>query len=238
MPRSLRVRQDCIERVKQSVTRNGYPSQRALAEDIDVALATVGSFLRGKPVDRAIFVELCDKLSLVCEEVADLGRAPVPSRVNSSPSPLLPHSPSYASQGQTTLSWGEAADVSTFYGREQELSTLTQWQLSQLIDYLQTRRCLLILDNAESILISEERAGAYRPGYEDYGQLLRWVAETRHQSCLVLTSREQPKGLATRAGTHLPVRSWRVTGLQHPESQAILAEKGFAISADDGAALM
>ena len=111
-------------------------------------------------------------------------------------------------------------------------------QLSQLIDYLQTRRCLLILDNAESILISEERAGAYRPGYEDYGQLLRWVAETRHQSCLVLTSREQPKGLATRAGTHLPVRSWRVTGLQHPESQAILAEKGFAISADDGAALM
>jgi hypothetical protein len=111
-------------------------------------------------------------------------------------------------------------------------------QLSQLIDYLQTGRCLLILDNAESILISEERAGAYRPGYEDYGQLLRWVAETRHQSCLVLTSREQPKGLATRAGTHLPVRSWRVTGLQHPESQAILAEKGFAISADDGAALM
>ena len=72
----------------------------------------------------------------VCEEVADLGRAPVPSRVNSSPSPLLPHSPSYASQGQTTLSWGEAADVSTFYGREQELSTLTQWVVND--------RCRLI----------------------------------------------------------------------------------------------
>lgn len=45
------------------------------------------------------------------------------------------------------------------------LPSTVNGQLSRLIDYLQTGRCLLVLDNAESILISEERAGAYRtPG--------------------------------------------------------------------------
>src|SRR6185503_7567364 len=45
-------------------------------------------------------------------------------------------------------------------------------QLGLLFDYVRRARCLLVLDNAESIMQSGERAGYYRPGYEDYGQLL------------------------------------------------------------------
>jgi WD40 repeat protein len=309
MSRSLKVRQECIEKVKQSVTRNGFPSQRALAEAVNMSLATVGSFLRGNPVDRAVFVELCDKLSLEYQEIIEREQDLVRYAADSPQSLVLTHLP--RPQSQANISWGEAVDVSVFHGREIELSTLQRWvvddhcrmitltgmggigktalsvklaeqvqaefafviwrslrnappaselltdllnvlapppasgppatfdgQLSQVIAALQTARCLLILDNAESILISEERVGAYRPGYEAYGQLLRYVAETRHQSCLVLTSREKPKGLAAREGEHLPVRSLRVTGLQPAEGQAILAEKGFAVSADDSAVLM
>jgi transcriptional regulator with XRE-family HTH domain len=71
MSRSLRVHQGCIERVKLAVKRNGFPSQRALAENAGLSLATVSNFLTGKPVDRASFVELCQMLTLNCEEIGE-----------------------------------------------------------------------------------------------------------------------------------------------------------------------
>ncbi|NEO74557.1 hypothetical protein [Moorena sp. SIO3H5] len=45
MARSLKVSQGCIEKVKLAVRRNGFPSQRALAEDVGLYLATVNNFL-------------------------------------------------------------------------------------------------------------------------------------------------------------------------------------------------
>ncbi|MEL7039688.1 MAG: AAA-like domain-containing protein [Cyanobacteria bacterium J06592_8] len=72
MPRSLKIRQGCIEKVKLAVRRNGFPSQRALAEDVGLALATVSNFLTGKPVDVTTFEELCNRLALSWREIADL----------------------------------------------------------------------------------------------------------------------------------------------------------------------
>lgn len=73
MSRSLKVRSEYIGKVKLAVRRHGFPSQRALAEDLKLALSTVSNFLTGKPVDRAIFEEICQKLSLEWKEIADLG---------------------------------------------------------------------------------------------------------------------------------------------------------------------
>jgi transcriptional regulator with XRE-family HTH domain len=72
MPRSLKVQQDCITKVKLALTRNGFPSQRSLAEDVGFALATVSNFLTGKPVDYTTFEELCRKLGLNWREIATL----------------------------------------------------------------------------------------------------------------------------------------------------------------------
>jgi hypothetical protein len=69
-------------------------------------------------------------------------------------------------------------------------------RVSLLIDYLRSSRCLLILDNAESILQGDNHAGQYREGCEDYGQLIQRIADTSHQSCLILTSREKPGEIA------------------------------------------
>jgi DNA-binding SARP family transcriptional activator len=171
----------------------------------------------------------------------------------SSPPTLLPH-----------IDWGDAIDVSTFYGRDAELTTLQEWvtrcrlilllgmggigktalavklaqkliqpstvnpqnfefiiwrslrnapplsalltdwvsvlshqqdtqaDLSRLLYYLRSHRCLLILDNVETIFQEGDRAGHYRLGYEAYGELLQRIGETPHQSCLILTSREKP----------------------------------------------
>jgi transcriptional regulator with XRE-family HTH domain len=72
MPRSLKVQQGCINKVKLALSRNGFPSQRSLAEDVGFALATVSNFLTGKPVDYTTFEELCQKLGLNWREISTL----------------------------------------------------------------------------------------------------------------------------------------------------------------------
>ena len=72
MPRSLRVREGCIPEVKSSLLRNGFPSQKILAEDLGIAQSTVSHFLNGKPVDYANFVEICRVLAQEWRDIADL----------------------------------------------------------------------------------------------------------------------------------------------------------------------
>ena len=99
-------------------------------------------------------------------------------------------------------------------------------KVSRLINYLQQHRCLLVLDNMESVLRSGSRAGIYREGYEWYGELLRRVGETNHTSCLVLTSREKPKQVASLEGETLCVRSFNLLGMKPLDGQEILKVKG------------
>jgi hypothetical protein len=204
--------------------------------------------------------------------------------------------------------WGEAPEVSSFYGRTEELSQLEQWivqdrckvvallgmggigkttlavmlaeriqeqfelliwrslksspplhtllgnlieilsqgqvtlssqdiqqGISQLINCLRQRRCLIILDEAEAIFKSSEgkfrpRHGHYQEGYEGYGELLRRVGGERHQSCIVLTSREKPEEVGAFEGQSLPVRSLPLRGLQVEDAKNIFRAKGFSDS--------
>jgi AAA-like domain len=72
MSRSLKVRSDCLNQVKLALGRNGFSSQRALAEDAEFSLATVSNFLNGKPVDHITFEELCRRLELDWKEIYTL----------------------------------------------------------------------------------------------------------------------------------------------------------------------
>ncbi|MEG4270735.1 MULTISPECIES: AAA-like domain-containing protein [unclassified Microcoleus] len=71
MPRSLRVREECIRAVKSCLLRNGFPSQKILAEDLGMAQSTVSHFLNGKPVDYANFIEICRGLGQEWRDLAD-----------------------------------------------------------------------------------------------------------------------------------------------------------------------
>ncbi|RCJ27958.1 hypothetical protein A6770_24725 [Nostoc minutum NIES-26] len=112
--------------------------------------------------------------------------------------------------------------------RESHLSENLGDRISRLIYYLQNSRCLVILDNVESILRSGSRAGQYREGYEGYSELFRRIGETSHTSCLILTSREKPKEIGLLEGKRLPVRSLTLSGLKVLEGQEILKIKGLA----------
>src|SRR5579859_1455137 len=106
-------------------------------------------------------------------------------------------------------------------------------QIVMLLKFLRDERCLLVLDNFETILQSRQRAGHYREGYEGYGKLIRRIGETSHKSCLLLTSREKPKELARLEGIALSVRSLQLSGVGHVEGRAILKDKGLFGSDED-----
>ena len=96
----------------------------------------------------------------------------------------------------------------------------------RLIHYLQQARCLLVLDNMESILEEGVQTGQYRAGYEGYGTLIQQVGELRHQSCLLITSREKPREVARIEGRNRPVRSYKLRGLEDYSGQEFLRAEG------------
>ena len=99
-------------------------------------------------------------------------------------------------------------------------------KLSRLLYYLKKQRCLIVLDNVESILQGGISTGSYIPGYEDYGYLFKQVGECQHDSCILLTSREKPKEIAVQESETSRVRSLLLTGLTQTAAQAIFQAKG------------
>ncbi|RUT06428.1 hypothetical protein DSM106972_026850 [Dulcicalothrix desertica PCC 7102] len=200
------------------------------------------------------------------------------------------------------VDWGEAPDVSQFYGRDPQLALLEQWviidrcrlvaivgmggigktrlatrlaqqiasqfevvvwrslrqapplinfltelmqvmapsqllvprldlMMLELLEQLRSSRCLLILDNIETVLSSSELVGTYRPGYEDYGWLFQQLGEGQHQSTILLTSREVPSEVAIQQGINVPIRLLRLESLSIEEGEILLAAKGLTLSA-------
>ena len=120
------------------------------------------------------------------------------------------------------------ADCITFFSQTPptEFPASLEQRINQLLACLQARRCLLVLDNFETLLESSDQAGDYLPGYEGYGRLLQRLAESAHQSCVLLTSREQPKEIQPLEGVRGPVRSFRLTGVDEQTAQVLLLDKG------------
>jgi WD40 repeat protein len=122
-------------------------------------------------------------------------------------------------------------------GQQTNLPESLEERISCLIHYLRSSRCLVLLDNLETLLRGGDFAGNFCEKYEDYEELLRQVGqgamgEEPHQSCLILTSREKPKEIAAQEGEMLPVRSFQLTGLKE-EAKEILKTKGLSGSEDD-----
>lgn len=93
---------------------------------------------------------------------------------------------------------------------------------------IQKNPYLIIIDNLESILQSNEWAGHYLPGYELYDTFFKQFSESVHQSCLLMTSREKPCGFASNEGPGLAIRSLQLGGLDPKSGQKILQDRGIS----------
>ncbi|BAY12116.1 NACHT domain-containing protein [Calothrix sp. NIES-2098] len=66
--RSLSCSPEGIQQAKRALIRYSL-TQKALAEDLGITRQPVGKFFTGKPVDRNLFVQICDRLDLEWEEI-------------------------------------------------------------------------------------------------------------------------------------------------------------------------
>ncbi|MEG4305084.1 NB-ARC domain-containing protein [Microcoleus sp. D3_18a_C4] len=94
--------------------------------------------------------------------------------------------------------------------------------ISQLIEYLRLTRCLLVFDEVETILESGQLPGQYRPGYESYGELFQQIAQTSHQSCLLLISWTHPIELDNLAERTLHCRDLELRELPEKDAKEII----------------
>ncbi len=89
---------------------------------------------------------------------------------------------------------------------------------AQLMQHLQHRRCLLILDGFEAVLHSPDLA-------PEYSHFIQTLSRDRHQSCILITSREQPQPVALDAKT---VRGLTLCGLQNAAALEFLKSRGLS----------
>ncbi len=120
-----------------------------------------------------------------------------------------------------------------------ELPESIDEQLSLLLTRLREHRCLLVLDNFESVMASGVNAGRYRAEYEAYGQLIQRIGGGRQgQSCLLITSRELPGKLARLTGDAAPSAVINLSGLPEKPGVAMLRAQGLTGTAKKLSALV
>lgn len=285
MVSSLRASKQGLERVNQARKKKGWTKTVTSAwwESALTSQATLRRFWRKIPIEPESFINICQAVGISqWQEIAE-----------STTTEEL-EAPKIASED-----WGEAPDISAFYGRTEELTQLEQWlvhdrcrlvallgmggigktalsvmvaeqlqnefdyfiwrslryspsvenlltqlirffshgqvidlpkdfgcAVSQLIEYLRSHRCLVILDEVETILRPGEPTGSYQQGYEGYAELFTRVGKERHKSCLMLTSREQLNEIALMQAGTSAVRSLLLSDLNDSAAWQIFKAKG------------
>lgn len=138
-----------------------------------------------EPLDHAIRVDLCRLLSLY--GISGIGKTAL----------ALQLARQVMDQFEFVI-WRSLEQAPTLTDLLTDLTLFSHQQapsgdLAQFMQYITSRRCLIVLDGFESVLRGGTHDGSYREGYEMYGELLRQVGSVSHESCLIVTSWENPK---------------------------------------------
>ncbi len=97
------------------------------------------------------------------------------------------------------------------------------------LQYLRSHRCLIVLDDVQTIFSSQQLAGNYKPGYENYGTFFKQIAESCHNSCMILLSWEKPREIAALESQQKSCQTLQLNGLGE-SARELFTEKGFAES--------
>ncbi|NEP80312.1 MAG: ATP-binding protein [Okeania sp. SIO3B3] len=97
--------------------------------------------------------------------------------------------------------------------QEADISQNIETQISQLLNYLNQYRCLIILDDLQMLFCSGKIASQYQTESENYQIFFQLIAEMNHQSCLILNSREKPIEITQLETKNNSVRSLILSNL-------------------------
>jgi DNA-binding XRE family transcriptional regulator len=102
-----------------------------------------------------------------------------------------------------------------------------------VLEQMRKTYVLLVLDDLETVMEKGEAGGRMLPGFEGFERFLRLAAETEHQSCVLLSSREKPAVLVPMESSQAPVRALRLAHLDALSCAKLLSEKEVIGSALD-----
>lgn len=105
------------------------------------------------------------------------------------------------------------------------LQTNADW-LPLLLEQLQRQRCLVVLDNGESLLQPQSLKGEYLPGSEGYQDVFEQLSTLTHQSCVILTNRELPAHFAGLQARNPLVRVYPVEPIETEACRSLLMDTG------------
>jgi hypothetical protein len=77
----------------------------------------------------------------------------------------------------------------------------------------------------QTIFSSGQLAGNYKQGYENYGTFFKQIAESCHNSCIILLSWEKPREIAALEGNPKNCQTLQLNSLGEP-AREIFTEKG------------
>ena len=92
--------------------------------------------------------------------------------------------------------------------------------LTQLIEQMRSRRCLIMLDGLESILQSQVFNGQYAEDYADYQEFFQAIGSNSHNSCVITTSLEN-FGRTMLPDSNTAVRNLKLTGLSKSAARSV-----------------
>jgi WD40 repeat protein len=96
--------------------------------------------------------------------------------------------------------------------------------IDSILKCLHIYPCLIILDNMESVMNTGNKLGDFTDEYQSYSDFIDRVAKEEHESCLIVTSRENPNIIQKRSKDNDFVFSILLKGLS-AEAIAIIDSK-------------
>jgi WD40 repeat protein/predicted acylesterase/phospholipase RssA len=101
----------------------------------------------------------------------------------------------------------------------------TDGPVASLLQHLSGKACLVVLDNAEAILANHDDEVTFKPGFEDYWQLVAGIT-TLERSCILMNCREAPEDLEHLCAVDASARLLPLEGLDEASSKLLLSDYG------------
>jgi hypothetical protein len=198
--------------------------------------ATLKRFWRGEAIDQGTFIAICEAVGLNDWEAIAAEEQPAkPLQLRLEMMPDVPMFLGRSVELGRLTDWSDRCRLIVLWGMGGmgKTSLVAEWieglvrggkhsfegivwrsvqDLEEFkVEELQQQRGLFILDNWE-VLLGGEIAGQVQPDFAAFGRLLQQIVTTRHNSCVIVISREKPAELALLEGNRA-MQAYKLEGL-------------------------